>query len=166
MSLARRTGSSVMVTFCFAVLLCFSNPAGASQGWHEVQPGMARIFLSMAGLETDSVALDRGDGIQRALYIANLKGNDVLIGFPDAGIGRDVPFLLAINGEELTVEASAQGELNVLEGDPAVLPTDVGDFISCLLGNIVDLVRAILQLNIGGIIGNLFELIGCIFSIL
>jgi hypothetical protein len=126
---------------------------------------MTQMLLLAAGVETDSVVLTRGDDISRAIYIPNLRGNDVLIGFPDTGIGRDVPFLLAINGEELMVEATGGG-LTVLEGDPSVLPADIGDFIDCLVENIVDLARAIIELNIGGIIGNVLQLVGCIFSIL
>lgn len=151
--------------FCLAMIVCCSMPAEAARAGYAMQPGMTRMLLSVAGVETDSVVLSRADDISRALYIPNLRGNDVLIGFPDAGIGRDVPFLLAINGEELMVEATGGG-LTVLEGDPSVLPADVGDFIDCLVNNIVDLVRSIIEINIGGIIGNVLQLVGCIFAIL
>jgi hypothetical protein len=155
----------VIGAFCCAMMVCCTVPAGASMRGHEMQPAMTQMLLLAAGVETDSVVLTRGDDISRAIYIPNLRGNDVLIGFPDTGIGRDVPFLLAINGEELMVEATGGG-LTVLEGDPSVLPADIGDFIDCLVENIVDLARAIIELNIGGIIGNVLQLVGCIFSIL
>jgi hypothetical protein len=151
--------------FCAALLMCISLPADAAPGRYAMQPGLTQMFLSAVGVETDAVVLSRGDDINRALYIPNLRGNDVLIGFPDTGIGLDVPFLLAINGEELMVEATSGG-LAVLKGDPAVLPTDVGDFIDCLVNNIVDLARAIIQIDIGGIIGNVLQIVGCIFQIL
>jgi hypothetical protein len=141
-------------------------PADAAPARHAMQPGMTRMLLSVAGVETDSVVLSRSDDISRAIYIPNVRGNEVLIGFPDAGIGRDVPFLLAINGEELLVESATGGGLTVLDGDSSVLPADVGDFIDCLVNNIVDLARAIIELNIGGIIGNVLQLVGCIFAIL
>lgn len=166
MRVVRSMRSMTAGVFCVALLMCISMPAEAAPAGYAMQPGMTRMFLSMAGMETDAVVLSRNDDISRALYIPNLRGNDVVIGFPDAGIGLDVPFLLEINGEELIVEATAEGELHVLEGDPAVLPADIGDFINCLVDNIVDLVRAIIELNIGGIIGNVFEIIGCIFRIL
>ena len=166
MKLLSSLRSMVMGTFCIIVLLCFSMPAEAVHARYAMQPAMTQMLLTMAGLETDAVELSRDDDISRAIYIPDVRGNDVLIGFPDAGIGRDVPFLLSINGEELIVEATAGGALNVLEGDPAVLPADVGDFIDCLVNNIVDLARAIIELNIGGIIGNVLQLVGCIFSIL
>jgi hypothetical protein len=150
---------------CVAVLLSVSISAGAAPGRYAAQPVMTQLLLSSAGVETEAVELYRDDDISRAIYIPNLRGNDVLIGFPDAGIGRDVPFLLAINGEELMVEATGGG-LTVLEGDPSVLPADVDDFVDCLVNTIVDLVRSIIELNIGGIIGNVFQLVGCIFAIL
>jgi hypothetical protein len=165
MKVSNRMRSMVTGTFCVALLVCIALPAGAAPGRYAMQPGVAQLFLSAAGVETDAVVLSRGDDIRRALYIPNLRGNDVLIGFPDAGIGLDAPFLLAINGEELMVEATSGG-LAVLEGDPAVLPADIGDFVNCLVDNIVDLARAIIQIDIGGIIGNVLQIVGCIFQIL
>jgi hypothetical protein len=157
--------SMVAGAFCVALLVCVALPAGAAPGRYAMQPGVTQLFLSVAGMETDAVVLSRSDDISRALSIPNLRGNDVLIGFPDAGIGLDVPFLLAINGEELMVAATSGG-LAVLEGDPAVLPADIGDFVNCLVDNIVDLARAIIQIDIGGIIGNVLQIVGCIFQIL
>jgi hypothetical protein len=166
MMVTNRKRSMVAGAFCVALLVSIALPAGAAPGRYAMQPGMTQMFLSVAGVETDAVVLSRGDDISRALYIPNLRGNDVIIGFPDAGIGLDVPFLLSINGEELMVEATTGGGLAVLEGDPTVLPADIGDFIDCLVNNIVDLARAIIELNIGGIIGNVLQLVGCIFQIL
>lgn len=165
MKVSNRMRAMVAGTFCVALLVCIALPAGAAPGRYAMQPGVTQLFLSVAGMETDAVVLSRSDDISRALSIPNLRGNDVLIGFPDAGIGLDVPFLLSINGEELMVEATGGG-LTVLEGDPAVLPADIGDFIDCLVNNIVDLARAIIQIDIGGIIGNVLQLVGCIFAIL
>jgi hypothetical protein len=166
MKVSNKMQSMVAGAFCVVLLVCIALPAGAAPGRYAMQPGMTRVFLSAAGVETDSVALSRGDDIRRALSIPNLRGNDVLIGFPDGGIRLDVPFLLAINGEDLMVEATSGGELLVLAGDPSVLPADIGDFVNCLVNNIVDLARAIIQLDIGGIIGNVLQLVGCIFQIL
>lgn len=165
MKVSSRMRSMVAGAFCAVLLVCIALPAGAAPGRCAMQPGVTQMLLSAAGVETDAVVLSRGDDIRRALYIPNLRGNDVLIGFPDAGIGLDVPFLLSINGEELMVAATSGG-LEVLEGDPAVLPADVGDFVSCLVSNIVDLARAIIQIDIGGIIGNVLQIVGCIFQIL
>jgi len=151
---------------CVAVLLSVSIPAGAAPGRYAAQPAMTQLLLSSAGVETEAVELYRDDDISRALYIPDVGGNDVLIGFPGAGIGLEVPFLLVVNGEELMVKVTAAGELTVLEGDPSVLPADVGDFVDCLVNNIVDLVRSIIELNIGGIIGNVLQLVVCVFAIL
>jgi hypothetical protein len=151
---------------CVAVLLSVSISAGAAPGRYAAQPAMTQLLLSSAGVETEAVELYRDDDISRALYMPNVGGNEVLIGFPGAGIGLEVPFLLVVNGEELTVKVTAAGELTVLEGDPSVLPADVGDFVDCLVNTIVDLVRSIIEINIGGIIGNVLQLVGCIFAIL
>jgi len=151
---------------CVAVLLSVSIPAGAAPGRYAAQPAMTGLLLSSAGVETEAVELYRDEGISRALHIPDVRGNDVLIGFPDAGIGLEVPFLLVVNGEEFTVEVTSDRQLNVLEGDPAVLPADVGEFVDCLVNNIVDLVRSIIEINIGGIIGNVLQLVVCIFAIL
>lgn len=166
MRVVKSLRSMMAGAFCVALLMCISMPAESAPARYAMQPGMTRMFLSIAGMETDAVVLSRNDDISRALYIPNLRGNDVVIGFPDAGIGLDVPFLLEINGEELIVEATAGGGLGVLQGDPTILPADIDDFVSCLVNNIVDLARAIIQLDIGGIIGNVLQLVGCIFSIL
>jgi hypothetical protein len=155
----------VTVGLCVAVLLSFSITAGAAPGRYAAQPAMTRLLLSSAGVATEAVELYRDDDISRALHIPDVRGNDVLIGFPGAGIGPEVPFLLVVNGEELNVKVTAAGELTVLEGDPSVLPADVGDFINCLVNNIVDLVKSIIEINIGGIIGNVLQLVVCVFAI-
>lgn len=163
-----RNSMRLLVTggLCVAVLLSVSISAGAAPGRYAAQPAMTQLLLSSAGVETEAVELYRDDDISRALYMPNVGGNEVLIGFPGAGIGLEVPFLLVVNGEELTVKVTAAGELTVLEGDPSVLPADVGDFVDCLVNTIVDLVRSIIEINIGGIIGNVLQLVGCIFAIL
>ncbi len=163
-----RNSMRLLVTggLCVAVLLSVSISAGAAPGRYAAQPVMTQLLLSSAGVETEAVELYRDDDISRALYMPNVGGNEVLIGFPGAGIGLEVPFLLVVNGEELTVKVTAAGELTVLEGDPSVLPADVGDFVDCLVNTIVDLVRSIIEINIGGIIGNVLQLVGCIFAIL
>jgi hypothetical protein len=127
---------------------------------------MTGLLLSSAGVETEAVELYRDDDISRALYIPDVRGNEVLIGFPSAGIRLAVPFLLVVNGEEFTVEVTSDKQLDVLEGDPSLLPADVGDFVNCLVNNIVDLVKSIIEINIGGIIGNVLQLVVCIFAIL
>ena len=166
MRLLNAQGRGVASAVCVIMLLVFSCQAGASPAGYAVQPGMTQMLLSMAGVETESVVLSRADDISKALYIPNVRGNDILIGFPDAGIRQGAPFLLTVNGEDLMVKVTGGGQLAVLEGDPHVLPADVGDFIDCLVNNIGDLARAIIELDIGGIIGNAFQLVGCIFAIL
>ena len=163
-----RNSMQLLVTggLCVAVLLSVSIPAGAAPGRYAAQPAMTGLLLSSAGVESEAVELYRDDDISRALYIPDVRGNEVLIGFPGAGIRLAVPFLLVVNGEEFTVEVTSDKQLDVLEGDPSLLPADVGDFVNCLVNNIVDLVKSIIEINIGGIIGNVLQLVVCIFAIL
>jgi hypothetical protein len=88
-------------------LLLSSVPNGyASREVISVQPETVQIVLSMAGIETEIVSLDRADGFDRALYADNLGSNAILVGFPRKGIGKEVPFLLAVEGKEIVVRVS------------------------------------------------------------
>ena len=172
MGLLSRMRSAVTGVLCVTVLLCFSFPAGASPGGYAVQPEIAQLLLTMAGVETELIALSREDDFNRAIHIAGVRGNDILIGFPDAGIRKEVPFLLALNGEELIVELAEQGELEVLSGNPEVIPAGITDFIGCLVNSIGDLIGNILECGIsplclvGVVFNGVFRILGCIFSIL
>ena len=172
MGLLSMMRSAVTGVLCVTVLLCFSFPAGASPGGYAVQPEIAQLLLAMAGVETELIALSREDDFNRAIHIAGVRGNDILIGFPDAGIGKEAPFLLAYNGEELIVKLTGQGALEVIEGNPQVIPASITDFIGCLVNSIADLVGDILECGvsplclIGVVFNGVFRILGCIFSIL
>ena len=85
----------------------------------------------MAGLEAEIVDLSREDGFDRALYTDNLGSDTILIAFPGTGIGKGFPFLLAVEGEEIVFLIAADGGLQVVSGNEAVLPAGVIDAVEC-----------------------------------
>ena len=126
----------------------------------------------MAGLETKIVDLDREDGIDRGLYTDALRSDAVLIGFSGTGIGRGVPFLLAVEGEEIVVQQADYGGLLVVAGNETVMPSGIIDGVECLIDTLVDLIQGILDapLNPFSIIvlvfNTVFSILGCVFSLI
>jgi hypothetical protein len=144
----------------------------ASRAGITIQPEIVQIVLSMAGLETEIVDLDREDGFDRALYIDSLGSDSILIGFPGTGIGKGFPFLLAVEGEEIVVRIAEDGGLQVVAGDEAVMPAGIIDVVECLVGTLVDLIQDILDVSLNPfriivlVLNAVFSILGCVFSLI
>ena len=124
MTISIKTTSRMVLASCI-ILFCSSVPGSyASQGVMNVQPEIAQSLLSMVGLETEIVALNRGDGFDRTLNLGSLQGNSLSIGFPTTGISRGVPFLLTVEGEEVIVALTEDGVIEVLGGDASAVPPE------------------------------------------
>jgi hypothetical protein len=122
----------VLLALCMCLLFSFVPNSNASREGITVQPETVQFFLSMVGLETEIVDLDREDGLDRALYIDNLGIYPILIGFPEAGIGKGVPFLLTVEGEEIVVRVSEDGRLKDIAGNEVVMPAGIAEYVVCM----------------------------------
>jgi len=169
MTISIKTTSRMVLASCI-ILFCSSVP-GSYASMH-VQPEMAQSLLSMVGLETEIVELNRGDGFDRTLNLGSLEGNSLSIGFPTTGISRGAPFLLTVEGEEVIVALTEDGVIAVLGGDASAVPLSIFDAVECLLDTLVDLVRDILESNLNIfriivlVINGIFRILGCIVSII
>ena len=143
----------------------------ASQGGISLQPEIAQILFNLAGLETEIVELDREDDFDRALYTEALWGDALLIGFPETGVARGVPFLLSVEGEEVLLALSEDGMIQVIDGNEEVVPASIIDAVDYLINTLVDLVRDILEYNLNIfnvfvlVFNAVFNILGCIVSI-
>jgi len=162
----------VCLASCMYLLLSSVPNGYASREVISVQPETVQIVLSMAGIETEIVSLDRADGFDRALYADNLGSNAMLVGFPRKGIGKEVPFLLAVEGKEIVVRVSEGGGLHVVAGDGAVMPAGIIDAVECLVNTLLGLIQGILDapLNpftiIALVLNAVFSILGCVFSLI
>ena len=100
-----------------------------------VQPELLQILLSLVGLETEIVNLNRGDCFERGIYIEGIQDVTLLIGFQKTGIKKGMPFLLSIEDTEVLVELSEEGALSVIEGDEEFIPSGIGDFVECIFNS-------------------------------
>ena len=161
----------IFLAACLCVLLSSVPNGYASRAVITLQPEIAQIVLSMAGLETGIVDLAREDGFDRALYADNLGSDPLLIGFPGTGIGKGFPFLLAVEGEEIVFLIAEDGGLQVVSGNEAVLPAGVIDAVQCLVNTLLGLIQGILDapLNpfsiIALVLNAVFSILGCVFSL-
>jgi hypothetical protein len=153
------------------VLLSAVPNSYASRADVTIQPEMVQIVLHMAGWETESLDLDREDGFDRGLSIDTLGSDPMLIGFPATGIGKGVPFLLSLEGEEIVVRIAEEGGLQVVSGNEAVIPAGVIDAVECLVDTLVDLIQGILDASLNPfsivalVLNAVFKILGCVFSL-
>ena len=122
----------VVFTFCTCLLLSFVPKSNAS-GWGLTdQLETLQFTLSLLGFETEIVDLDREDGFDKALFINNLGRDSIFIGFPETGMGRDQPMLLAVGGEEIVVREAKEGGLQVLAGNEELIPAGYVEYLRCM----------------------------------
>jgi len=155
----------IMFVFC-----CFSN-ANAYQEENAVQPEILGLLLSMAGFETDVMELNREDGFEEAIIIEGIQNVTLLIGFSQNGFKKGEPFLLSVDGAEVLVELSEEGNLIIVDGDGELIPSSIFDFVECILRTVSDLVQDILKCGINPfcyvleVFRAVFGILGCIFVI-
>ena len=161
----------VCLASCLYVLL-FTVPDGyASRGVMSIQPETVQMVFSMAGVETEIIDLVREDGFDRALYADTLGSNPLLIGFPETGIGEGLPFLLAVEGEEIVFLIAEDGGLEVVCGNEAVIPAGVIDAVECLVNTLLGLIQGILDASLNPfsiialVLNAVFSILGCVFSL-
>jgi hypothetical protein len=159
----------VLLTMCICLLFSFVPNSNASRGEITVQPETVQFFLSLVGLETEIVDLNREDGIDRALYTDNLGSDPILIGFPETGIGKESPFLLAVEGEEIVVRVAEDGELQVVTGNAEVMPAGFLELVQCVYFTLYTILEGLLfgdSLNaytlVVFLLTSLVRIIGCV----
>lgn len=172
MMLSLRMRCMPIAAVCAVLIFCFPLNVYASPGLNVFQPEILQMFLSVAGLETEIVDLNRGDGFERGIYIEGIQDVTLLIGFPKTGITKGTPFLLSVEGVELLVELSEEEGLIVIDGDEELIPLNIFDFVECILESIIDVVQGILSCGANPFcivivaLSGVFKILGCIFYIL
>lgn len=161
----------VCLASCMYLLLSTVPDGYASRGVISIQPETVQIVLSMAGLETEIIDLAREDGFDRALYADTLGSDPLLIGFPGTGIGKGLPFLLAVEGEEIVFLVAEDGCLDVVSGNEEVIPAGVIDAVECLVNTLLGLIQGILDASLNPfsiialVLNAVFSILGCVFSL-
>jgi hypothetical protein len=152
------------------LLLCLSAPAQARTFELSLKPSVFQSILTAAGTYSEIIASDPDTGYSCSVYIPYIKGATVTVGFPSAGLRREAPFLLEINGIPATVTYSKAGKLAILDGDERMAATGIFGTLECLFSEVftmvADFFAAIFSLNILGaleaIVSGILGVIICI----
>jgi hypothetical protein len=140
-----------------------SAPTQAGRFEPSVKPVIFQSALKAAGIFSERIVSDPGTGYPCAVYMRDYKGSEVTIGFPSAGLRRGAPFLLAIDGMTAIVRCADDGKLAIISGDERIVQSGVFDIIGCILSNTLeslgDLIEAIANVNIGGILQAVAKLV-------
>lgn len=153
------------------IIVCVCGTVGAAGPEAAVHPCIFQQALRAAGLEAKLIGQDEDSDYPMSLYIADLKGSSVTIGFPSAGLQRGKPFMLIIDEYPATVQCTAEGQLVVVDGDQNIAATGIFGIVGCILQTVFNMVSNILSaavhLNILGILESVIDgvltLISCIF---
>lgn len=128
--------SMLIITTCTVLVSFCSFKLHAAQGERAIPAPLLQKVLNGTGLEVEIVTLNRDDDYAKGIYIENIKGYTVLIGFPKRGILKETPFLLSIDGEEALVTLSEEGMLKTMDTDAALIPAGIDDMIECILATV------------------------------
>ena len=124
--------SMLIITTCTVLISFCSFNLYAAQEKRAIPAPLLQKVLNGTGLEAEIVTLNRDDDYAKGIYIENIKGYTVLIGFPKRGISKETPFLLSIDGEEALVTLS-EGMLKTIDTDAAFIPAGIDDMIECIM---------------------------------
>ncbi len=163
--MARKTAA--LLTVLAAVLLCLARPASAETlSAMPVKPGALRALLATAGIGSEML---QPDDATRSIHIPDLKGSDVIIGLPAAGILQGKTFSLEIDGMTALVRYTQDAGLGVVAGDSRIESVEAFGTVSCILTSVFEMVLNIvknaLTVNVLGILTAVFNgvlnIIGC-----
>jgi hypothetical protein len=163
------TGKFFCILASAGVLLLSVPCVSQARTWDtSVQPAFFQGALKAAGIFSERIAADPGTGYPCAVYLRDFHGSEVTVGFPSTGLRRGIPFLLAIDGMAAIVKCSDDGKLAIVAGDERIASSGVFDIIGCILSNALesvgDLIEAIGDLNVVGILQAVAKLVFGIFN--
>ncbi len=113
-------------------------------------------MIKAAGAYSEIIASDPLTGYPCSVYIPDLKGSTVTIGFPSSGLRPGKPFLLEIDGMLATVSCTRDGKLSVVDGDERIAAAGIFGTLECLFSAVLtmlaDVFDSILSLDILGVL--------------
>lgn len=149
------------------LLLFAAVPTQARTFEPSLTPAFFQSALKAAGVFSEKIVSDPDTGYPHCVYIPDLRGATVTIGFPSTGLRRETLFLLEIDGMLATVICTDDGKLTILDGDKRMAATGIFGTLECLFNEVLtmlaDLFEAIFSLNIVGILESIF---GGIFGVI
>lgn len=165
------TGKIFCIAFSACVLLlCRPVPIQAGSFEPVVQPALFQSALKAAGVFSERIVADSQTGDICSVYIPDLKGSTVTIGFPSSGLKPGKPFFLEIDGMQATVTCTGDGKMSLIDGDERIIATGIFGTLECLFNTVLtmlaDVFDAILTLDILGfleaIVSGILGVIICI----
>ena len=154
------------------IICCFSHAQADTAGF-VVQPVLLQHLLKIAQVPAELIENSPDSPFPTSVYIPELKGSSVTIGFPASGIRRQAPFYLEIDGAAATVMIGAQGGLAIIDGDGRITATGIFSALDCIFSAIItmidDFFYALLHFDFLGMLTAIFNgihwIINCIFEI-
>jgi hypothetical protein len=155
------------------ICTCSAQTACAAQSEPGISAALFQRVLQLVGL---SVTIQPGpnDDFPVLVTVQGIGKNAVSLGFPAGGLTKNSPFYLASDDAAALVQVGSDGALTVIDGDERITASGILGFIACLLTTIaymiVDILTAVLSLNIVGILtavfGGLVSILNCLLNIL
>jgi hypothetical protein len=161
-------------TFLFLVFLilsfCCAASAFAAHLSPAVQPAVFQRMIQAAGTYCEIIESDPDTEYPFSIYIPDLKGSTVTIGFPSTGLRPGMPFLLEIDGLQATVTCARDGKLSLVNGDERIVATGIFSTLECLFDTVLSMLAnvfdSILSFDILGvlesIVSGILGVINCI----
>jgi len=161
--------STAFIFALVAFVVCTEQFAYAGKTSASIQPKFLQASIKSAGIQSE-IVLSSDAVFSRNLYIPDLKGSTVTIGFPATGLVPGKSFSLEIDGMMALVTYTHDRKLEVAAGDSRIETAGAFGLVSCILTSVFDMVEGILKntatLNIFGIISAVFtgviNIIGCV----
>ena len=154
----------------FMFFCCFGTRSYAGLQPPGIQPPMFQSMIRAAGISSEIIESDPETGYPWSVYIADVKGSTVTIGFPSSGLKPGKPFLLEIDGMPATLTCTREGKLSLVDGDERIVAAGIFGTLECLFSTVLtmlaDVFDSILSLDILGlieaIVSGLLGVITCI----
>jgi hypothetical protein len=128
-------------------------------------------MLQATGTNAEIIASDPATGYPSCVYIPDLKGSSVTIGFPASGVLPGKSFMLEIDGMQATVACAGDGRLRLVAGDERVRAAGIFGTLECLFNTILTMLAevfdSILSLDILGFLESIVSgILGVIICII
>ena len=158
---------------CLFCLFSFFCAAGAFAGHSSpaLHPSFFQSMIQATGTYSEIIASDPATGYPSCVYIPDLQGSSVTIGFPASGLLPGEPFMLEIDGMQATVACTGDGRLSLVEGDERVIAAGIFGTLECLFNTVLTMLAemfdSILSLDILGFLESIVSgILGVIICII